>query len=185
MSEVKARLKGVTISDREQEALHRKREAERRNSPEEWEDENPETYTYRIICGRKIRDCPALLGYAMQRAGTEPSQAWPGRPSIGPGQWWVAHENGFRQCEDGSYEVVRSKRRGSSPIEYPFPGIEDFEGRRAAWDRRIGRRPLPRALLAEGVLPMRGIFGQMPILPAIIVCPVCRSRNRVEPPPQG
>lgn len=92
-----------------------------------------------------------------------------------PGEWIISNPAGLRPIGDGAFAVIR--------------------GRRAEDGTRVGRRRVPDDLSVNTRHPLaahvqqwligsgpRGIIGQIPSLPAVVVCPVCGLYNEVAPP---
>ena len=72
--------------------------------------------------------------------------------------WIVLNRAGFRRDESGRYHIITNK-----------------------WG--LGRRPLQRHHpWTTWVRGERGIFGQYPVPPAVIVCPRCNTPNDIAPP---
>jgi hypothetical protein len=163
MMVLQARLKPLSKSPAQREALAERDPAAGLA--------HPDAVVYRIICGFG-GFCPGLLGEAhpgrsrrMTRARAIAVSNLAGVPAPRPEDWFVYHPEGLQRQEDGSYRVMTATRR-------------DAQG------RKIGRRQMP-ARLQDGRTSAaggRGIVGQFPVLPAVIVCPVCQRPNHVSPP---
>jgi hypothetical protein len=149
-------------------------EAERRR----FHGGNPDADAYRVLCGFAPTSEPAcrgLLGKAeYQGAGrgqvvslTESTIArLDGRASHNWSDWLLSHPEGFRLHNDGSYTIMTKVKRN-------------------AYGVKVGRRPLPQDLNVPRISEDRkhGIVGQIPILPAVVVCAACGRRNAITTPP--
>ncbi len=163
-------------------AIHRARFLAR------WQERNDGSY--RLLCGSP-RNCRGELG-------------WTGRPESGTvfedrlglvnwsidhiaafkramGErydladcWVVTHPFGFYQDEDGHYRLIKNGY-------WPEKGSK----RRSLHAGPVGRRPIPPALREAFSDPRESydIIGRFPVLPTIIVCPVCDHPNEIDSPP--
>lgn len=113
----------------------------------------------RVLCGHAA--CPGLLGST--RVSPSPLDS----PNL-------THPRRLRLGSDGAYRVLNGSRKADN-------------------GQPIGRRPIPpsirpaalfRGRRALGLPPLEthGVYGQYPTLPAIVMCPVCGTRNKVPKP---
>jgi hypothetical protein len=107
--------------------------------------------------------------------------------------WLAEHERGYRRLDTGDYQVLRQKSVTKEPRKThrrfdPTSRTEKFI------DRPIGR-PLPEDIAdllrykggvgdgtPLGLAPGgRGVVGEVPPVPSVVICPKCGDRNLLEP----
>ncbi len=135
---------------------------------------------WEVVCGNAWRGCREVLGYPADHAVTLDRHMPGSRKFAGnPGVWCLTHSEGYRGRPATGYFILSS------------------DGRRSRDGRRIGARPLPRAMdpmsdiddmdigLKTEPGKRRGLVGQFPIVPCIVFCNSrsCGAPNWVEPPP--
>jgi len=88
------------------------------------------------------------------------------------GDWYVYHLEALEPAGGDAYQVVRTKRRGNR-------------------GHKVGRRPMPDAFNGftdpRRIDPTRrdikrGVIGRLPVIPTVILCPICNRRNRIDHP---
>lgn len=133
---------------------------------------------FRVLCGfvpSAGPPCPGLLGKAeITGYGREQPNSLiaprvaglSGTDRAQRGDWVLSHPEGFRRNDDGSFTIMTATKRDE-------------------YGQKVGRRPLPQELNLPRLSDARvyRVVGQMPILPAVIVCSACRRQVIVERPP--
>jgi len=141
---------------------------------------------YKAVCGYQEphsgKLCSGQLGFLLQYQAGRPqvteADAGENVPMLTGeqpprrGDWYIYHLEALEPAADGGYQIVRTKRRGvrghklgRRPLPDVFNGLSD--------PRRID--PARRDI-------KRGIVGRLPVVPAVIVCPICNRRNRIDRP---
>jgi hypothetical protein len=139
----------------------------------------------KVTCGRD-HPCPTALGIAVKARGkgmtVADSVVWSVRDLAGeqPKSRWTLYAPeaflGYYSDRDDPERAYRLIKPKTKPDEYGRPVAH-----------RLGRTAKPKGLQSMGALAKggksRGIVGEFPSVPAVVICPNCGSRNVVEVPP--
>jgi hypothetical protein len=140
------------------------RQVSRAHELARWQSGDPEPDHVKLPHG-PVAVVQAVL--KTQREGRDPLPRTTYRRTPVKPDWVLTHPRRYRKDDKGRYVVLRGPRSQ--------PGWQVDIG-----NRRVGRRPAPHSRLSDRE---QKIVGEFPILPAVVVCPICTGENLVEAPP--